>query len=1148
MSTVPHRRTPGRTTFRRLRWFAGLLALTLCVGLTPAVPAAAQVNWEEQQFRDRLFSAHMRAHDNGLQGLKDLVLSVAAMDWRVANPYATTEDITRHMVRVKAAIDAQYIADVYGSGAYAAFVKIIDAASGVPGVSIATPGLKALLESTVGDNLAQTALIENQVTGAYQTNMYLSQYYGVQDTGWGQVTRLGQQDPAFTAAWNGMIGGRTGVVLDASMEQLLADPLLATFINVESILERQQDQGAYLQEIRRQVEATLTTLSAKNDQIVAQLRAASLQYPVGPGPKPTPEAYTQARAQAAERQVGLDAMGSGLFVLSTLAGFVDPELGKDIATIGKAGLSIATAINNYLPTIAGLSVGQAMSSLSTMALTGNILGAVMTILPMFASGPTPDQIILQQMKELRMDIANLRDQMNERFDAIEQALVIVYRDITTQLARLEGRIEDVRIQLDDVQRTLLALDSKVDTLALFTAHSLQQASLDQLQSDVNGYINYEKRTNTPFPSYEKYGEVENTFHTAGTVKSWDVPFVQTAAGDKVDPVTTIGQFGPSGSVSYLTWLANFRYGTGVPTPARTVPSASVFQLASRAYMALQLQNPVYAGQMSAYRSNELQGIGNEYLAATRSLSTPAAGGAPNNTFVGLVTDYKTHSSAVSDALLEIRNRVSSTVYSPFGGPDQTPGTRITDATVPVCTGTGSGLSAPANAANASLPNPYQVAPLALPDDGKPKYTSCWTASWVDTDGDPLESLSGSVEITFVNRVEWPGEAPRDIRKVTAKRYFGQICTYNAKLGSKCKVPRDEVKNAWTSTYKPFMEQSGAVAVDQAALDDVRKRVSSALYGKQMYYYQVVRAELAGDTVLSRANRKLTETIGLIQTYTELAFPKALEGNATLNALLYGNQRLIGDQVVSLPNRPDALRLPGVSDAFGRALAAFAGCQPASTGRPCQPAFTPNVKADQAAPFNVDCPVADPVGEHVANCLAGYRQPRADLLTAQYARHSKELADGAYVEGSPQVEAILAELRAVNEILHRSNPVSQGRPATSSSVEVENYGLDARYAFDGDSTTRWSSKYTDSEWLQVDLGSVQPVRRIVLEWEVAYSRKFEIQTSSDGTTWTTIYSTASGPGGTQALAVNGTGRYVRLSSTQRGTQYGNSLWEFKVYSA
>jgi beta-glucosidase len=36
-------------------------------------------------------------------------------------------------------------------------------------------------------------------------------------------------------------------------------------------------------------------------------------------------------------------------------------------------------------------------------------------------------------------------------------------------------------------------------------------------------------------------------------------------------------------------------------------------------------------------------------------------------------------------------------------------------------------------------------------------------------------------------------------------------------------------------------------------------------------------------------------------------------------------------------------------------------------------------------------------------------------------------------------------------------------------------------------------------------------------------------------------------GTQALAVTGTGRYVRMYGTVRGTQYGYSLWEFQVYS-
>jgi hypothetical protein len=35
-------------------------------------------------------------------------------------------------------------------------------------------------------------------------------------------------------------------------------------------------------------------------------------------------------------------------------------------------------------------------------------------------------------------------------------------------------------------------------------------------------------------------------------------------------------------------------------------------------------------------------------------------------------------------------------------------------------------------------------------------------------------------------------------------------------------------------------------------------------------------------------------------------------------------------------------------------------------------------------------------------------------------------------------------------------------------------------------------------------------------------------------------------GTQTLSVSGTGRYLRMYGTVRGTGYGYSLWEFQVF--
>jgi len=125
-------------------------------------------------------------------------------------------------------------------------------------------------------------------------------------------------------------------------------------------------------------------------------------------------------------------------------------------------------------------------------------------------------------------------------------------------------------------------------------------------------------------------------------------------------------------------------------------------------------------------------------------------------------------------------------------------------------------------------------------------------------------------------------------------------------------------------------------------------------------------------------------------------------------------------------------------------------------------------------------------------------------------------------------------------------LSQGHLATASSGE--NAGTPASAAVDGNAGTRWSSAFSDPQWLQVDLGSPATVSRVVLQWEAAYATAFQIQVSTDGTTWTSIYSTTTGTGGTQSLTVTGTGRFVRMYGTARATAYGYSLWEFQVFGS
>jgi beta-glucosidase len=128
----------------------------------------------------------------------------------------------------------------------------------------------------------------------------------------------------------------------------------------------------------------------------------------------------------------------------------------------------------------------------------------------------------------------------------------------------------------------------------------------------------------------------------------------------------------------------------------------------------------------------------------------------------------------------------------------------------------------------------------------------------------------------------------------------------------------------------------------------------------------------------------------------------------------------------------------------------------------------------------------------------------------------------------------------------TNNLAFNQPASASSMESASYP--ATNAVDGDPRSRWSSQFSDPQWLSVDIGSPQNIARIRLDWEAAYSPSYRIQFSSNNSTWTDAYVTTNDIGSINDLAVPGSGRYVRVYSTQRATGYGDSLYEFEVYPA
>ncbi|MEV5716135.1 discoidin domain-containing protein [Amycolatopsis mediterranei] len=141
---------------------------------------------------------------------------------------------------------------------------------------------------------------------------------------------------------------------------------------------------------------------------------------------------------------------------------------------------------------------------------------------------------------------------------------------------------------------------------------------------------------------------------------------------------------------------------------------------------------------------------------------------------------------------------------------------------------------------------------------------------------------------------------------------------------------------------------------------------------------------------------------------------------------------------------------------------------------------------------------------------------------------------------PSAIAAAATTQAADVLL------SQGKPVATSTTESSSYT--GAKAVDGSTTTRWASaEGADPQWLRIDLGQSASIHRVVLNWEAAYAKKYRIEVSDDGTSFTTAATVDTGDGKIDDLGgLTARGRFVRFVGLTRATSYGYSFWEMQVF--
>ena len=148
---------------------------------------------------------------------------------------------------------------------------------------------------------------------------------------------------------------------------------------------------------------------------------------------------------------------------------------------------------------------------------------------------------------------------------------------------------------------------------------------------------------------------------------------------------------------------------------------------------------------------------------------------------------------------------------------------------------------------------------------------------------------------------------------------------------------------------------------------------------------------------------------------------------------------------------------------------------------------------------------------------------------------------------PKLLSIFIILLIQGVLIEAGENIAYKRTCTATSIESSNYK--AEYAVDADGNTRWSSQNYDQQNLIVDLWRVYTIGQVKINWEAAYASQFQIQVSTDYSTWITVYENYQAKGGQMTINFSAVkAQYVKIYCIKRATENGFSIIEFEIYES
>ena len=463
----------------------------------PAAPAPpvlpAKVVISAQTFADRLHVASMLIQRQGAAGvtaqLEELLLQGIYRKYPHAPPAKIVPWLRKAGALATAQTQRQLTADAPSPGATTAIdpdaetitkdvliltLSLAATAAGNPEVALYMP-LAVDVGWAAGKRVAQWWAAKNTPLVNNLGDQYSPAPAPLQDSAITQASREMARTPqgaGFEKAWDGLFAADAGHPLDASAADILAssdeikavgedmglvDP--ATGKISAEIRDPNGNITLGVPELRLYTGDEVGKLQAEmgsiEDEIVkvdnVQRKSGLIDYSQNAQDRSAVRAEVNEKIPTYQQEI--DGAKAGVYLVSTFLGFGNAQFGKTVAAVGNATIAMDQSLTKWLDTIGSLgnAFANPVSQLATLTMTGNLIGAVLSIVSLFGGGTDTATATLLKLQELDQKLTNLGNQMESRFNTVDRSLSKIFTD----LAALHVDLSDLRLSLQKIEKNMV---------------------------------------------------------------------------------------------------------------------------------------------------------------------------------------------------------------------------------------------------------------------------------------------------------------------------------------------------------------------------------------------------------------------------------------------------------------------------------------------------------------------------------------------------------------------------------------------------------------------------------------------------------------------------------------------------------------------